>query len=420
MEPNGATRRAANAETIRRFGGTAPVLVDVRPAAEVVPGFEQNTILTSGSPMAWSEYIGGQRDAIIGAAQYEGLGHTRDEVIKRLDSGDIEVLPCSARSCVGSVAGVYSASMPVFVVEDAISGERAFCNLYEGSSPRRLNYGCYDEEVHERLVWIRDHLGPAMQDLISAIGPVELRPIMRRALHMGDELHSRNNAGCLLFMAEVIRRAGKLGSSADLVTVLNEVVSDQYFFLRLSMGAAKCIADRGHGVAGSSVVTGMAISCRGFGIRVSGLGDEWFTGPPPLFEGHFFEGHTDAEVSWMGGESIMAETVGLGGFSQAAAPALHRYQGGSVAAMIERNLEMYEITVGEDEDFRIPQFDYRGAPVGIDIFRVAETGILPVMDAGLAGVGGGQIGAGVVRAPLECFQAAVAAYGRTYPSDTGS
>jgi hypothetical protein len=415
MEERKKAKRVANDETVRRFETTAPVLVDVGPAAEVVPGFEANTILTSGPPMAWEEYVGGQREAVIGAAQYERLGRDREEVIRRLDCGEINVLPCSALHCVGSVAGVYSASMPVFVVEDADGGGRAFCNLYEGSSPRRLNYGCYDEEVQSRLEWIREDLGPTMQRLISSIGPVELKPVMRRALQMGDELHSRNNAGCLLFMAEVIKRAGKLDAGSGLATVLQEVVSDQYFFLRLSMGAAKCIADRGHGVDASSVVTAMAISCHGFGIRVSGLGDQWFTGPPPLFEGHFFEGHTSAEVSWMGGESIMTETVGLGGFAQAAAPALHRYQGGSVAAMVERNLEMYQITVSESEQFRIPYFDFRGSPVGIDIFRVLETGVLPVMDAGLAGAGGGQIGAGVVRAPRECFEGAADAYGKRYP-----
>lgn len=415
MEEQHKTRAAANEETVRRFEATTPVLVEVGPAGEVVPGFEPDVILTSGPPMAWEDYVGGQREAVIGAAQYEGLGRDREEVLSRLDSGGIKVLPCSALHCVGSVAGVYSASMPVFVVEDGNGGGRAFCNLYEGSSPRRLNYGCYDEDVHARLEWISGHLGPVMHDLIAAIGPVELKPIMRRALQMGDELHSRNSAGCLLFMAEVIKRAANVGSGTALATVLQEVVSDQYFFLRLSMGAAKCVADQGHGVEASSVVTAMAISCRGFGIRVSGLGDQWFTGPAPLFEGHFFEGHGPDEVSWMGGESIMTETVGLGGFAQAAAPALHRYQGGSVAAMVERNLEMYSITVGESGDFKIPYFDFRGSPVGIDAFRVAESGVLPVMDAGLAGVGGGQIGAGVVRAPLECFQAAVDAYSERYP-----
>jgi hypothetical protein len=409
-------RESANEETADRFASCKPVLIDVGQAGELVPSFKPTTILTSGPPMEWHEFIGGQREAIIGCGLYEGLGADRADVVKKLDAGEIEVLPCSALRCVGSVAGVYSASMPVFVVEDANSGERAFCNLYEGSSPRRLNYGCYDDAVHERLVWIRDALGPTLKGLVTRIGPVELRPIMERALHMGDELHSRNNAACLLFMAEAVRRATGTGNGGpEILSALQEVVSDQYFFLRLSMAAAKCIADRGHGVRGSSVVTAMVIGCRGFGIKVSGLGDRWFIGPPPLFEGHFFEGYSPDDVSWMGGESIMAEVVGLGGFAQAGAPALQKYQGGTVAAMVERNLEMYEITVGADQGLRIPFLDYRGVPLGIDIFKVIETGVLPVMDAGLAGASGGQIGAGVVRAPRDCFEAAVAAYREAYP-----
>lgn len=415
ISAHGPARHDANSEAIKRLTSTQPVLVDVRAAGDVVPGFEPNTILTSGAPMPWKDLVGGQREAVIGAALYEGLGGDRDEVVKKLSAGAIDLRACSDLHCVGSVAGVYSASMPVFVVKDANSGERAFCNLYEGSSPKRLNYGCYDEEVQERLEWIRDQLGPRMRSLISTIGPIELVPIMSRALHMGDELHSRNNAACLLFIAEVLDRARDLEESA-ILSALAEVVADQYFFLRLSMGAAKCIADRAHGISGSSIITGMAISCNGFGIRVSGLGDRWFTGPPPVFQGSFFDGFSADDVSWMGGESIIAETIGLGGFAQAAAPALQKYQGGSASAMLERNMQMYEITVAEHEQFRIPYLDYRGTPVGIDIFKVVETGITPVMDAGLAGRNGGQVGAGVVRAPIECFESAVAAYRATYGS----
>lgn len=412
------SRGAANREAVQRLMATDPILVDVRKAGEAVPGFEPATILTSGPPMAWEEIVGGQREAVIGAAQYEGLGANREEVIKKLESGDIMVRPCSDLGCVGSVAGVYSASMPVFVVRDRDTDSVSFCNLYEGSSPRRLNYGCYDDEVHERLVWIRDHLGPTVASLIRSIGPIELRPIMSRALHMGDELHSRNNAACLLFLAAVLERVGEMTETTNVLSALKEVISDQYFFLRLSMAAAKCMADRGHGVAASSVVTAMAIGCNGFGIRVSGLGERWFTGPPPVFQGHFFDGYSADDVSWMGGESIMTETVGLGGFSQAAAPALQRYQGGDVQAMIERNLAMYDITVCEHEEFRLPYLGYRGSPVGIDVFRVIETGITPVMDAGLAGRNGGQIGAGIVRAPIECFNSAAAAYRQQY-GDSG-
>lgn len=420
MNENHSSLAEANHEAVRRLVATKPVLVDVRNAGEAVPGFEANTILTSGPPMDWKDIVGGQREAVIGAAQYEGLGTNRQEVIKRLDTGDIVVRPCSELACVGSVAGVYSASMPVFVVEDAESHSLAFCNLYEGSSPRRLNYGCYDEEVHGRLVWIRDQLGPAMASVIRAVGPMELRPIMTRALHMGDELHSRNNAACLLFLASVLERVDLRAEATDIIPGLKEIISDQYFFLRLSMAAAKCMADRAQGVPRSSVVTAMAIGCNGFGIKVSGLDQRWFVGPPPVFDGHFFEGYSAADVSWMGGESIMAETVGLGGFSQAAAPALQKYQGGNVMTMVQRNLDMYEITVSEHDEFRIPYLDYRGSPVGIDIFKVLETGITPVMDAGLAGRNGGQIGAGIVRAPIECFQAAADAYREVYGNSNES
>ena len=147
---------------------------------------------------------------------------------------------------------------------------------------------------------------------------------------------------------------------------------------------------------------------------MSGLGDTWFVGGYPEVTAKLFEGFTEDDIDWIGGESIINETVGLGGFAQAAAFPLQRYQGGSPEAMVEMNLAMYGITVGEHSDFRIPYFSYRGTPTGIDIFRVVETGVTPVLDVGLAGKDGGQVGAGIVRAPLECFTAAVAAYEAAY------
>jgi hypothetical protein len=182
-----------------------------------------------------------------------------------------------------------------------------------------------------------------------------------------------------------------------------------YFFLRLSMASAKAIADAAHGIEGSSVVTAMTLSCKGFAIRVSGLGDRWFGGPYPTLDGKLFDGFTADDVEWIGGESCIAETVGLGGLAQAAAFALQAYQGGSPQAMAELNEQMYEITVGEHPDWKIPYFGYRGVPVGIDVHRVVETGIVPVIDGGVAGKNGGQIGAGTLRPPLECFEAAAAA-----------
>jgi hypothetical protein len=239
---------------------------------------------------------------------------------------------------------------------------------------------------------------------------------MKRALHMGDELHSRNTAASLLFTREIfphmIDRAANDRTGVD--RTLTALTEDNYFFLRLSMAAAKATADHAHGVEGSSMVTAMAFNCRGFAIRVSGLGGEWFKGPHADVEAKLFDGHGEDEITWMGGESIIAETIGLGGFAQACAFPLQRYQGGSAQAMVERNQELYAITVGENPDFHIPFLGYRGTPTGIDVYRVIETGILPVMDIGIAGKDGGQIGAGVVRAPLDCFTAAAAAFEARY------
>jgi hypothetical protein len=239
---------------------------------------------------------------------------------------------------------------------------------------------------------------------------------MSRALHMGDELHSRNTASSMLFAKELmphfIDMAAKKRDSVK--RAVQAMTEDHYFFLRLSMAAAKASADPAHNIEGSSMVTAMVISCRGFGIRVSGLGDEWITGPYPQIQAKLFEGHTEDEITWMGGESIIAETIGLGGFAQACAPALQKYQGGSANAMIERNQELYRITLGENPDYHIPVLNYRGTPTGIDIFRVVETGVLPAMDIGVPGRDGGQIGAGIVRAPMECFTAAIARYKARY------
>jgi hypothetical protein len=366
------------------------------------------TVLTSGPPMAWEAYIGRQRDALLGGALFEGLASSEEEAAAKFASGEIRIGACHHHACVGSVAGIYTASMPVFVVENTAFGNTGFCNFYEGDAPRRLNYGCYDDDVRDRLLFAQEVVAPVIGEAVRRAGGIPLKPLMVRALHMGDELHSRNTASTLLFTRAI------LPALLDVVVenrkgveqTVDTLAHGDYFFLRLSMAAAKATADAAHGIDGSSVVTAMSVHCRGFAIRVSGLGAAWFDGPYPTVEAKLFEGHTQDEITWMGGESTITEVVGLGGFAQAAAFPLQAYQGGSAEAMAKRNLEMYKITVGEHTDYRIPYFGYRGTPTGIDAFKVVETGIAPVIDGGIGGRDGGQIGAGVVKAPLECFQAA--------------
>jgi hypothetical protein len=411
------THSEANAEAVTRLCAADPVVVDVQPAGEVIPGYTPNLVLTSGAPLPWPEYTGGQRDAIIGGVLFEGLAATRGEAIAALDAGEVRVAGCHDYGAVGSLAGIYTASMPVFVVHDRAYGNRAFCNFYEGKDPRRLNYGCYDEGVRQRLLHVNTVYAPVVGEAIRRTDGVPLRPLIAKGLRMGDECHSRNSASSLLFVRELLGAALDM-AGPDLARVQEtflHIADNDYFFLRLSMAAGKAIADSVRGLPGSSVVSAMAFSCREFAIRVGGLGDEWFRGPTPTVEGKLFPGHDESEISWMGGESPITETVGLGGFAQACAFTLQQYQGGSAEAMIARNLEMYRITAGENISFRIPLFGFRGTPTGVDIFKVLAEDVLPVMDVGLAGSDGGQIGAGVIRAPRECFERAAARWTETYP-----
>jgi Protein of unknown function (DUF1116) len=414
-----STRAGVNAEALARLCAADPVVVDVRPAVEVMPGYTRDLVLTSGAPLPWPEYTGGQRDAIIGGVLFEGLAATRQEAIAALDAGEVRVGSCHDYGAVGSLAGIYTASMPVFVVHDRAHGNDAFCNFYEGKDPRRLNYGCYDEGVHERLLHVNTVYAPVVGEAIRRTGGIPLKPLIAKGLRMGDECHSRNSASSLLFTRELLGAALDMAAEGPGLDAVREtflhIADNDYFFLRLSMAASKAIADSIGGLPGSSVVSALAFSCKEFAIRVAGLGDEWFRGPPPAHEGKLFAGHDESEITWMGGESPITETVGLGGFAQACALSLQDYQGGSADSMIARNLEMYRITAGENTVFKIPLFGFRGTPTGVDIFKVLEENVLPVMDVGLAGRDGGQIGAGVIRAPRECFEHAAARWREVYP-----
>jgi hypothetical protein len=410
-------RERANRLAVERMTDADPVLVDIRPGSEVVPGMTPETILTSGAPMPWSEYTGGQRAAVIGGALFEGLAADAEEADAKLSDGTIRLGACHDHGCVGSLAGIYTASMPVFVVENRADGNVAFCNSFEGSSPKRLNYGVYDDDVRESLLFLQDVAAPILAQAVRSVeGGIPLRPIIRRALNMGDELHSRNAAATLLFTRELL--VPLLDVSAErrdeARRTVEFMVDNDYFFLRLSMAASKATADAARDVEGSSVVSAMTFSCREFSIRVSGLGDEWFRCDLPGVDAKLFDGYTQDDIEFMGGESIINETVGLGGFAQAAAFPLQDYQGGTPEGMVANTERMYGITVAEHPMYRIPALSFRGAPIGIDVHKVVGSGVLPLMDIGVAGRDGGQIGAGLMTAPMACFEAAAAAHAERY------
>jgi hypothetical protein len=409
-------RDRANLEVARRLVEGDPVLDDVRPAIEVVPGMERNLVLVAGPPHPFEAYFGPQRAAILHAAVHEGLAGNTTEAEEGFLAGDLLVGSTADHACVGSSTGVHTASTPVLVVQNRRYGTTAYCGLYEARSRRLLSFGLYDEQIRDRLHQLSEVFGPTLSRALLASGGVELVPLMARALRMGDELHSRNAAATTLLARELALPLFDLDDRAAARATLAYLLDTEPFFLRVSMAAARSIADAAHGVTGSSVVTGMIMSCREFAIRVSGLGDEWFRSAPPSPVGRFFDGYEVSDVVWTGGESIMTETVGLGALAQACAFGLQEYQGGDAATMVEANRQMYEITVAEHERFRIPFLGFRGTPLGLDIFRVVRTGQTPGLDIGYAGDGSGLIGAGMARAPVEPFRAAADRYDEQYGS----
>ncbi|TNY34476.1 DUF1116 domain-containing protein [Thermomonospora catenispora] len=403
---------AANATAVERMVAARPHLVDVRPASEAL-GLEKGTFLHAGPPLEWERASGPMRGALIGAMLLEGLASSPEEAERALESGAATLDSCHHHGAVGPMAGVVSPSMPVFVVEDDRGGRvrRSYCSLNEGLG-KVLRYGAYGPEVIERLRWMGAVLGPVLRDAVRRHGPVDLTAITAQALQMGDELHNRNRAATSLLVRELAADIVAADAPAsDLAEALRFVNGNDHFYLNLAMAAAKVGADAARGVPGSSMVVAMARNGTDFGIQVSGTGDRWFTGPAQVPDGLFLGSYGPQDANPDIGDSTIMETVGLGGFAMAAAPAIVRFVGGEVPDALAATRRMYEITLAEHPVFQVPILSFRGTPAGIDVTRVVRTGILPVINTGMAGrvAGTGQVGAGLVSPPAEVFGAALKA-----------
>ena len=401
---------AANDTAAARLQAARPMLAGVKPAGEAIPGLERDVLLHAGPPIEWERMCGPMRGAVVGALLYEGLAGSSDEAEQMAAAGDVELRPCHDHQAVGPMAGVISFSMPVWVVENDDAGNRAYSTLNEGLG-RVLRYGAYDEEVTARLRWMRDVLAPALARALDRTEPrPDLRAMIAQALQMGDEAHNRNRAGTSLLLRALAPALADEGGE-DSAEALRFIDGNDHFFLNVAMAAAKATADSAAGIGGSSLVTAMARNGVEFGIRLSGTGRRWFKGPAGEVEGLYFSGFGPADANPDIGDSSITETVGLGGFSMAAAPAIVRFVGGTVERALETSREMYEITWSESEAYQLPPLGFRGAPLGVDARAVVQTGIQPRINTGIAHrePGVGQVGAGLVEPPMEAFEAAVEA-----------
>jgi hypothetical protein len=415
LGPDGAVRAeiaAATRQSVERLLAARPTIVGIGTALDAVPGMRRDLVLHAGPPVEWERMSGPTRGAVMGGLVYEGLAKTPEEAAQLAASGKVAFAPCHHHATVGPMAGVVTASMPVWILENTAFGNRAYSTLNEGLG-KVLRYGAYDDEVLTRLRWMEKVLAPALREALASHGPLDLRNLIAQALQMGDEVHNRNRAATSLLIRTLAPHLVKIAAGTDdVAAVLRFLDGNDHFFLNLSMAASKCSLDPAAGIPLSTMISVMARNGTDFGIQVSGLPGRWFTAPAPMVDGLYLPGFSAADAAPDIGDSVITETAGLGGMAMAAAPAIVQFVGGSAAQALGTTRRMYGITLAEHPVYKIPALDFRGTATGIDLLKVVESGVVPVVNTGIAHrePGIGMVGAGLVKPPIECFRQALLAF----------
>jgi hypothetical protein len=405
--------QSANQEAFRRIVAADPVLVDVAPAKEVIPGMRDRLVLHSGPSVDWSVMCGAQRGAVIGMCLFEGWARDAAEAARMCEAGEIALAPNHAHATVGPMAGTITSNMWVWVVANRAFGNQAFCRQVESFQ----QFGDFSQAALSGLERWRDTWGPALGEAVRKMGGIPLKPLVARALLMGDEMHNRVVASSSLLANTVAPVLVDLGLPREqVVSTLYYVGNHPFLFLGLSMAAGKASMDPVRGIEASTLVTAMARNGTEFGIQVSGLEGEWFTAPSPRVQGLLLPGWKEEDAGLDMGDSAITETVGWGGFALGGAPGILAFTGGRAEEALAFSRDMRGITEGISPDYLMPALDFHGTAVGIDIRKVVRTGTLPVIDTAIAHrePGHGIIGGGLVRPPLECFTQALARFGEVY------
>lgn len=408
----------ANQAVAAKIVAGSPFLLDVVPAKSVIKELNQGKVLLhAGPPITYDKMVDPIQGACVGAALFEEWCDTEEEAREMLESGEVKLIPCHHVNAVGPMGGITSANMAVLVVENKTDGNRAFCTMNEGIGAV-LRFGAYSDEVITRLRWMSDTLAPVLSAALKTKEDgLNINVLIAKAIAMGDEFHQRNIAASLAFLKEM---APIIVGLTDIDQVKREEVvqfladTDQ-FFLNVMMASAKAVMDGARQIQEGAIVTAMCRNGHEFGIRIAGMGDEWFTGPVNTPQGLYFSGFSETDAAPDMGDSAITETFGVGGMAMIAAPAVTRFVGsGGFYDALNTSDEMTEICIDTNPNFPVPTWDFKGICLGIDARKVVETGILPVINTGIANkkAGLGQIGAGTVTPPIDCFEKAVLAYAK--------
>ena len=408
----------ANEAVIQKITEAQPFLIDVKPGKELIPELNERVILHAGPPIKWEDMTDPMKGSCVGGVLFEGWETTEEGARKLLSEGGVKFIPCHSVDAVGPMGGITTGNMPLLVVKNNADGKKAYCTMNEGIG-KVLRFGAYSSEVVDRLKWMKDVLGPALSKALQKIeGGLNINVIVAKALTMGDEFHQRNIAASALFLKDIMPYLLKTDiAPAELEEVTVFLADTDQFFLNIMMATCKVIMDSSRAIEEGSIVTAMTRNGDQFGIRVSGLGEEWFTAPVNTPEGLFFTGYSQEDANPDMGDSAITETFGVGGMAMVASPGVTRFIGaGGFEDALSISEEMREICIANNSNYAIPTWDFQGTCLGIDIRKVVETGITPVINTGIAHkkAGIGQIGAGTVRVPLECFTKALEALAKKY------
>jgi len=404
---------AANQKAVRKVIDAQPVWVDVGLAIDVIPGFKPNTIVHAGPPVTWENMCGPMKGSVIGALIYEGKAATPEEAERLAASGEFEFVPCHHLGAVGPMTGVFTANMPVIVIENKENGNRAYSIFNTEGKGKPFSFGAYGQDTQERLQFIKNVMAPALGDAVRSAGGIDLKAIIAQALHMGDDCHNRLIASTGQLWKQVAIQLAKNNVPYDIFAGLAATFSlNNWFFLNFSMAACKASLDAARGIPGSTMLTAMARNGTEVGIQISGLDGQWFTAPAPMVNGRYFPGRSAEDANPDLGDSAITETAGIGAFAMANALGMTQLVGGTVDEAIEISKKMHRITVAKSEAFTVPLFNFEGTPTGIDMLKVLETGITPYINTGIAhkNPGEGIIGAGIVNMPIETFEKALLAF----------
>lgn len=412
----------ANQIALSRYLASQPVLVDILPAGKAIPQLiEKKRILHAGPPIQWNAMCGPMQGAIIGAILFEGWANTKEAAKSLIEQGEIVFEPCHHYDAVAPMAGIISPSMPVWVIEDmAHNHHRCFSNFNEGLG-KVLRFGANNPDVITRLNWMKTELAETLSATLKLSGPIELKPIMAQALHMGDEVHNRNAAATGLFLKKILPFLLKINQPLEHIErAIQFITNNDHFFLNLSMAACKTMLVAAEGIPHSTMVTVMARNGVNFGIQISSMKGQWFQAPANSVNGLFFPNFDINDAAADLGDSAITETAGLGGFAMASSPAIVKFVGGSTNDALNNSVMMQSISLGQNPAFTLPTLNFIPTAAGIDIRKVVDTGILPIINTGIAHklAGIGQIGAGITTAPMQCFTQALNAFYQNYSTDS--